>query len=160
MANLPAVCAWSGADFATRWRSTTMNFSKALSKAERLPAERARRGERSIWQRRFCEHLAGDDADMQAQMDQVRFNPVKHGLVKRVVDWHGAQCPLVFAPYAHSLRHHPNWRSLMRPGTAIEFAAIIIFECMIQAGHDHPDESVNLFQSLKTYGPKQFRPED
>jgi putative transposase len=63
-----------------------MNFSRALPKIERLSAVRASRGERGIWQRRFWEHLIRDDADMQAHMDYVHFNPVKHGLVKRVVD--------------------------------------------------------------------------
>ena len=75
------------ADFATRWRLIKMNFSKALPKTERRSAVRTKRGERGIWQRRFWEHLIRDDADMQAHMDYVHFNPVKHGLVKRVVDW-------------------------------------------------------------------------
>ncbi len=75
------------ADFATRWRLIKMNFSKALPKTERLSMVRAARGERGIWQRRYWEHLIRDDADMQAHMDYVHFNPVKHGLVSRVVDW-------------------------------------------------------------------------
>jgi putative transposase len=74
-------------DFATRWRLIKMNFSKALPKTERRSVVRMKRGERGIWQRRFWEHLIRDDADMQAHMDYVHFNPVKHGLVKRVVDW-------------------------------------------------------------------------
>ena len=48
---------------------------------------RIARGERGIWQRRFWEHLIRDDADRQAHMDYVHFNPVKHGLVRRVADW-------------------------------------------------------------------------
>jgi putative transposase len=75
------------ADFATRWRLIKMNFSKALPKTERLSAVRAARGERGIWQRRYWEHLIRDDADMQAHMDYVHFNPVKHGWAKHVADW-------------------------------------------------------------------------
>ena len=75
-----------GADFATRWRLIKMDFSKALPKAERLSKVRAARGERGIWQRRYWEHLIRDEADMQAHMDYVHFNPVKHGLVRRVAD--------------------------------------------------------------------------
>ena len=75
------------ADFATRWRLIKMGFSKALPKTERLSAVREARGERGIWQRRYWEHLIRDDADMQAHMDYVHFNPVKHGWVKRVGDW-------------------------------------------------------------------------
>ena len=75
------------ADFATRWRLIKMEFSKALPKTERLSKVRVDRGERGIWQRRYWEHLIRDDADFQAHMDYLHFNPVKHGLVDRVVDW-------------------------------------------------------------------------
>ena len=64
-----------------------MGFSKALPKTERLSKVRANRGERGIWQRRYWEHLIRDDADFAAHMNYVHFNPVKHGLVKRVADW-------------------------------------------------------------------------
>ncbi len=74
-------------NFATRWRLIKMEFSKALPKVERVSAVRAARGERGIWQRRYWEHLIRDDRDMQAHMDYVHFNPVKHGLVGRVADW-------------------------------------------------------------------------
>ena len=75
------------ADFAMRWRLIKMDFSKSLPKTERLSKVRAARGERGIWQRRYWEHLIRDDADMQAHMDYVHFNPVKHGLVARIADW-------------------------------------------------------------------------
>ena len=75
------------ADFAMRWRLIKLEFSKALPKTERISSVRASRGERGIWQRRYWEHLIRDDADYQAHMDYVHFNPVKHGLVTRVADW-------------------------------------------------------------------------
>jgi len=75
------------ADFALRWRLIKMGFSKALPKTERVSAVRARRGERSIWQRRYWEHLIRDEADYRAHMDYVHINPAKHGWVERVADW-------------------------------------------------------------------------
>ena len=45
------------------------------------------RGERSVWQRRYWEHLIRDDADFRAHMAYVHINPLKHGLVKRVSEW-------------------------------------------------------------------------
>ena len=75
------------ADFATRWRLIKMGFSKALPRDESRSAVRVRRGERGIWQRRYWEHLIRDEADYGAHMDYVHINPVKHGLVGRVVDW-------------------------------------------------------------------------
>ena len=75
------------ADFAMRWRLIKLEFSKALPKTEPISSVRAARGERGIWQRRYWEHLIRDEADYQAHMDYVHFNPVKHGLVQRVADW-------------------------------------------------------------------------
>ena len=64
-----------------------MGFSKALPPTEQRSRVRLARGERGIWQRRYWEHLIRNDADFRAHMDYVHINPVKHGLVKRVVDW-------------------------------------------------------------------------
>jgi putative transposase len=75
------------ADFAVRWRLIKMEFSKCLPNTERRSATRQRRGERGIWQRRYWEHLIRDDADFRAHVDYVHINPLKHGLVARVVDW-------------------------------------------------------------------------
>lgn len=74
-------------DFAVRWRLIKIRFSKSLPDREWRSAVRLRRGERGIWQRRYWEHLIRDDEDFAAHMDYVHINPVKHGLVKRVVDW-------------------------------------------------------------------------
>jgi len=76
-----------GTDFSTRWRLIKMGFSKALPRLERISPSRQQRGERGIWQRRFWEHLIRDEADFLAHMDYIHINPVKHGLVKCVVDW-------------------------------------------------------------------------
>ncbi len=74
-------------DFALRWRLIKAGFSKRLPVVERRSAVRQNRGERGIWQRRYWEHLIRDEGDFQAHMDYLHFNPVKHGHVKRVVDW-------------------------------------------------------------------------
>lgn len=74
-------------DFATRWRLIKMNFSKALPPTEHRNTSRKQRGERGIWQRRYWEHAIRDQRDFNAHMDYVHINPVKHGLVKSVIDW-------------------------------------------------------------------------
>ena len=53
-------------DFPTRWRLIKIVFSKGIPKTERLSKVRRARGERSIWQRRFWEHLIRDDQDIAA----------------------------------------------------------------------------------------------
>lgn len=45
------------------------------------------RKELSLWQRCFWEHQIRDDTDYARHMDYIHWNPVKHGLVKRVADW-------------------------------------------------------------------------
>jgi putative transposase len=75
------------ADFKTRWMLIKMLFSKAIPKTETRSAIRIKRRERGIWQRRYWEHLIKDEADFAAHVDYVHINPVKHGLVKNVVDW-------------------------------------------------------------------------
>ena len=75
------------ADFSTRWRLIKIDFSKSLPKTERLSEVRRARGERGIWQRRFWEHLIRDEEDYRRHVEYCYINPVKHGLVGRVVDW-------------------------------------------------------------------------
>ena len=74
-------------DFSVRWRLIKSGFSRALPKTERLSAVRQAAGERGIWQRHFWEHLIRDELDYQRHVDYVHVNPLKHGLVNRVVDW-------------------------------------------------------------------------
>ena len=75
------------ADFSLRWRLIKSGFAKAQPRSESLSATRRRYGERGIWQRHFWEHLIRDEADYQRHVDYVHVNPLKHGLVSRVVDW-------------------------------------------------------------------------
>jgi putative transposase len=41
----------------------------------------------SIWQRGFWDHVIRDEEDLATHLDYIHWNPVKHGLVKRVEDW-------------------------------------------------------------------------
>ena len=74
-------------DFALRLRLIKSGFYKAIPKTEYRSGVRIKRGERGIWQRRYWEHLIKKEADYQAHVDYVHINPLKHGLVKQVVDW-------------------------------------------------------------------------
>ncbi len=41
----------------------------------------------SPWQPRFWEHTIRNEDDLRRHVDYVHINPMKHGLVRRVVDW-------------------------------------------------------------------------
>jgi putative transposase len=74
------------ADFSGRWRRIKGHFSSALIQSGAAFRQRAN-GELALWQRRLWEHTIRDDRDFEHHVDYIHFNPVKHGLVPRVVDW-------------------------------------------------------------------------
>jgi putative transposase len=74
-------------NFSLRWRLIKSGFSIALPKTESLSQVREDAGERGIWQRNYWEHLIKNELDYQRHFDYVHVNPLKHGLVARVIDW-------------------------------------------------------------------------
>ncbi|NWL16083.1 transposase [Pseudoalteromonas sp. Scap03] len=73
--------------YSGRWREIKKRFSKGLPKNEHLSLARVNKNERGIWQRRFWEHTIVDERDYWHHVNYVHFNPLKHGLVERVIDW-------------------------------------------------------------------------
>lgn len=53
-----------------------------------INVSRLKRAERTIWQRRYWEHTIRNDKDLDHHIQYIHFNPVKHGYVERVKDWH------------------------------------------------------------------------
>jgi len=88
-------CVWKlpadDADFSIRWSMIKGCFSRRYlrwgDRRQAVPPSRQRKGERALWQRRFWEHQIRDERDLQRHVDYVHYNPVKHGLVRQVVDW-------------------------------------------------------------------------
>lgn len=78
-------CIWrlpeGDGDFSGRWREIKKFASREID------ARTNQRNERSVWQRRFWEHAIRDEADWRRHMDYIHYNPVKHGLATRPVDW-------------------------------------------------------------------------
>jgi len=74
-------------DFSMRWGLIEGNFSRRVPTIESISASRKSKGERGLWQKRFWEHLIRDDNDLQRHVDYIHYNPVKHGFVRRAVDW-------------------------------------------------------------------------
>jgi putative transposase len=96
-------CIWTlpqnDADFSTRWRLIKSYFSRKLSHVcwsagggetpthKPISASRSKKSEKTIWQRRFWEHLIRDEQDLKHHVEYIHYNPVKHGLVKSPKDW-------------------------------------------------------------------------
>ena len=77
------------ADYSIRWRNIKRAFTQQIAPDDRpaVFASRRHKGEQAIWQRRFWEHRIRDDEDYSHHVDYIHYNPVKHGYVKRPVDW-------------------------------------------------------------------------
>jgi putative transposase len=88
-------CIWTlpegEGDFSKRWGLIKAGFSRRakplLHKAAWMTDSKERHRENTIWQRRFWEHQIRDEADLHRHLDYIHYNPVKHGLVERVLDW-------------------------------------------------------------------------
>ncbi|HRQ64708.1 MAG TPA: transposase [Xanthomonadaceae bacterium] len=63
-------------DYSRLWQEIKKGFTRRVGSHAGSP-----------WQPRFWEHTIRDDADLHAHIDYVHINPLKHGLVERVVDW-------------------------------------------------------------------------
>jgi len=84
-------CVWTlppdDVDFSNRWKAIKIRFVQKLPATERRSKVRVAKGERGVWQRRFWEHAIRDDRDYANHIDYCHWNPMKHGLVRRVADW-------------------------------------------------------------------------
>jgi len=84
-------CVWwlpdNDSDNSSRWAQIKRRFSMSLDESEKREFSRKVRRERAIWQPRFWEHLIVDDEDWRRHMDYIHYNPVKHGLVRKVSKW-------------------------------------------------------------------------
>ena len=70
-----------------------------------------RRGEYSLWQRRFWEHTIRDENDYARHIEYIHYNPVKHGLVNRVSDWPHSS----FHRYVRSGIFPQDWGGTVEP---------------------------------------------
>lgn len=84
-------CLWrlppGDSDFPTRWRLIKSRFSRGLPNDERRSRSRLGKKERTIWQRRYWEHLICDDEDYRRHVEYIHYNPVKHGYVAEPRLW-------------------------------------------------------------------------
>ena len=88
-------CIWTlpegDTNYAVRWgeikKRFTNDYHRRIGGGEPPNESRSKRGEGTIWQRRFWEHTIRDLDDYNRHLDYIHYNPVKHGFVKAVDDW-------------------------------------------------------------------------
>lgn len=76
-------------DFSKRMGRIKAGFSRRCPHyaSENPSSSRITRRESAVWQRRFWEHCIRDSTDYAHHFNYVHVNPLKHGLVQRVLDW-------------------------------------------------------------------------
>jgi putative transposase len=74
-------------DFSNRWRLIKREFTVALGQTRPRSESKVKKGEAGLWQRRFWDHHIRNEADLAAHLRYCWYNPVKHGLVKKPLDW-------------------------------------------------------------------------
>jgi putative transposase len=94
-----------------RWKQIKSRFTQIYLDrgGVELPVSVSRqiKGERGVLQRRYFEHTVRDEADLKRCIDYVHINPLKHGLVKRVIDWRWSS----FHRYVALGEYESNWGS-------------------------------------------------
>jgi putative transposase len=73
-------------DFSGRWKRIKAYFTHRLIAAD-VQVKCPRNGEYALRQRRFWEHTIRNEIDFEGHVDYVHFNPVKHKLVSRALEW-------------------------------------------------------------------------
>ena len=76
-----------------------------VGSGETRNASREKKHEAAIWQRRYWEHTILDQEDLEAHLDYIHYNPVKHGYVTRAGDWHFSS----FLRYVREGLYEPDW---------------------------------------------------
>ena len=76
-----------------------------VGSGETRNASREKKHEAAIWQRRYWEHTVLDQDDLEAHLDYIHYNPVKHGYVTRAGDWRFSS----FSRYVREGLYEPDW---------------------------------------------------
>ncbi|MGP4953249.1 REP-associated tyrosine transposase [Psychrobacter sp. T6-1] len=96
-------CIWQMTDEDTNYSQCWSRIKRLTTRAcpqyhlasDDLSTSKVNRNEKGLWQRRFYEHQIHSEEDFINHMNYLHYNPVKHGLVKKVADW----------PYSSFHRH-------------------------------------------------------
>ncbi|PKN96167.1 MAG: transposase [Chloroflexi bacterium HGW-Chloroflexi-5] len=106
-------CIWKlperDSNYAIRWKEIkyrfTVGYLKEIGPGEERNKSRQKRQEAAIWQRRYWEHTIDSEEDFENHFDYIHYNPLKHGLVKKAVDWEWSS----FHRYVKEGIYDANW---------------------------------------------------
>jgi putative transposase len=68
-------------------RAVTIDCKSQILGSDECSVSRRKHREKTIWQRRFWEHLIKDEKELANHMNYIHYNPVKHGHCQHPIDW-------------------------------------------------------------------------
>jgi putative transposase len=76
-------------NYSIRWSLVKSAFTRNCPDGCKgdLSSSRIARKQQAVWQQRFWEHEIRDEDDFARHVEYIHYNPVKHGLVIRPLDW-------------------------------------------------------------------------
>lgn len=84
-------CIWTlpggDAEYSVRWKEIKTCFTKSLGWIAPRSASKIAKGEAGIWHLRFWDHHIRDDCDFTTHLRYCWWNPVKHRLVEKPIEW-------------------------------------------------------------------------
>jgi putative transposase len=92
-------------DYSERWKGIKYRFSLSFKKSFPTTESMNKKKEKGLWQRRFWEHHIRDQDDFNRHVDYIHYNPVKHNLARRALDWPHSS----FKRFVMNGRYEKNW---------------------------------------------------
>ena len=74
-------------DYSVRWKEIKYRFSLNYKGSFPTSESMKKKREKGLWQRRFWEHLIRNQEDLNRHIDYIHYNPVKHELTQKVIEW-------------------------------------------------------------------------
>ena len=96
-------------DFPVRWSLIKSGFTRTCDdtcKGTSSPSRVARK-QQAVWQHRFWDHIIRNQDDMNRHLDYIHFNPMKHGLAARPVDYPYSS----YSDFVSKGYYQPDWGS-------------------------------------------------
>ena len=97
-------------------RFTELYLASGGCEADPSPGRRRKRY-RGLWQPRFWEHTIRDAKDFKLHLDYIHVNPLKHGLVRNVIDWPWSS----FHRYVRLGEYQADWAGHVKLPHEVEF---------------------------------------
>lgn len=91
-----------------KWHfSNNIDVSEIQNVQKYLTPTAIKREEKGVWQRRYNDHIIRDENDLYKHLDYIHYNPIKHNLCNKVIDWQYSS----FTKFVEHGNYESDWGS-------------------------------------------------